>query len=332
MPNFMTRLLVAFPVLQLAKYAVAASDQYGDYPISYPYQTIQQSGVAMDLDVPQDMPSFTFDATDPGGYWNHGALLFTDISSSHPKYKHMKDQSPPFELFPTMLWAPMFYYQTQTSWDIYSSGVRNCTEDGNAMITVDYVAALKMNEVFSSQGVCPNGGCCRNSVGLRTRFQDAGARLVTMSQAYGQGGCPTASDDEEFSLFFEMATCDAIFPVTCECNEQFLSRSERVHVGGCSDSVADMLMSCKAFAKIGFPAFAAFEPPAYIAKLSAIQSISLFGVAIKTDKVCHPKSYYSPSTGTPPTESPPTNDSSASQVHLVTIVLMSVAVFAILPF
>merc|ERR1711865_793966 len=158
------------------------------------------------------------------------------------------------------------------------------------MESKDFKLASKTTWIgeIGSETVCTD--CCEDQWGTLVFWSDE-PNLSWIDQQvdiYTQGMCGEMYDEDTLCTYFNNG-----LP---QCIENFISHTERLHVGGCYDLYTHYLESCKVYSLEGIPRKGKWEPESYFDGSSAQEMNAWRSLWETPDKVCHPYSYYHPET------------------------------------
>lgn len=226
------------------------------YPSTYPFDsTLSES-------VPQSIPTYTFDANDPGGYILQA--LNCDFNDEQFVEPFATGTFYPRYLCNTFRYFLVTLYKLA---DTYAPGTANCS----------LLPALTL-DIPKSIGY-PDGTCEDLGVlGIRSlNFEPFDFWIGGLEEI---GNCEPAS---------EVTLCVQVLASVNWCIDHFLSPSERSYITPCSDAMLEWVSSCTFV--FPMPNFG-LEPESYWASLSPEETEFLSSIIFNEDRVCKPYSYY----------------------------------------
>jgi len=263
-------------LLKLSLAAALSCTAAATYPTAYPFEN-----ESLDVSGPLSAtPSRTMDEEDPGGYVFHYVYLLTDFPLDEPwsfggstgyiDYRlHVLQGVPKGD-------TPMI-----------PIGIFNCT---SRMVSKGFDFANKDTWIGEIAGNVICTECCKDQWGIFVFWSDEPEQGLYDQQEdiFDQGMCEDMYDENTLCSMF-----NAGLP---QCIENFVSHTERLHVGGCYDLYYNYLMGCKVYQLEGVPRKDKWEPEEYFDASSAEEMNAWRSLWETPDRVCHPYSYFHPET------------------------------------
>jgi len=301
-------------LLGFALILTVTADQY---PATFPLENEAYRGAGY---VPST-PDFSYvPESDPGGYMFYccvelglmgGTITEDDLPyvthhNGFSRYVHVAQFSAP-PVVPEFVW--------------------NCTQK-----EIHYSSADFTGEV-NGQKVCEVGECCSQVYGLPKFSEDTMTWHSWANDRLAGALCP---QDVYEALYCIFVGGDS----QVNCLEYMLTPATRVAYFPCPDSWTLFWLQCTVF-QTQYEWKYNNEPPPYLAQLTNEQQVWLDANGVSQHRVCHPYSYYFPSTaggdsgggaspsanngGTP--ASAPSADSSESSAVLANMILVGLSLF-----
>lgn len=243
------------------------------YPATYPFEN--ESEVPVQL--PAATPSYTFDASDPGGYfyvYSYSAVLDESDFARNGAYAFTANGS----------WMYGFVVGFKAA-PVLGDAMFNCTAKLLPVLSsADFVGTV------NSQKVCEAGSCCASSIGLPKFGEDQMVWQQWIVDKSSAGICGDITE-ELYCLYIQGHS-------QINCFEYVLSPTERLETFACIDVAWNYWLTCGFFKQSGVDFGYVLEPPMYIDLLSAEQTIVHQSVSVHPDHICHPTSYYEPASET----------------------------------
>jgi len=229
------------------------------YPSTYPFD--------VEYDLPEATPSFTYDDTDPGGYFR--TALYCDFNDQN--YAALIEQ----RIF-IPHWDCGFYMHRFNEISLLTKILSNCSTNNEIYEASTMQTNARYGDTYAT---------CDEYLGWGAAYGGTTTEQL-LNPAMALGGCGTPPEE---------IVCLTIVEALNYCPDYYLSPGERLQpLLPCPDGYTDFLTSCPSmvipFSNVGL------EPESYYSQLSVTQTIWLQGIRLNADRLCHPYSYYHPAT------------------------------------
>ena len=254
------------------------------------------------ISVPQSTPSFTYDASDVGGfvYLAYSLVRFNGswTEEEMPWVPH-NSGSTGFLLVTTFKAPPVLKMST---W--------NCTAKKIAFADKNFFGRV------NSQVVCGAGNCCVDYIGNVKFTADDVEGHSTVDQRVNAGFCGDIPEE----VYCHMVAHN----VDINCLEYYTAPNERLVIFPCFDSYVLFGLTCKVFQTV-YGMIDVMEPPLYLSTLTNEEVMVVDSVFALQDRLCHPHSYYVPTAVSDSISQP---SSTSSGISMEAVVAFSVLLLA----
>lgn len=235
------------------------------YPSTYPF-TLEES-------LPEAEPSFSYDDSDPGGYFLAG--MKCDLNDFSEKIEQ--------GIFSFYLDCKMYYYRNFVN-GLYV-GVPTANQPFNCSLARGDDHATSG---YISDNAQPSGASseykCLDYLNVPLFFIEP---LSPWAPFFLASSCPVPPEE---------LVCLIVVNGGQWCFTHYLSPGERSMIVPCLDTMTNFMSSC---ATLYDPLdMSGFETPVYLEGLTVYQTSVLRGLEYSPDRVCFPASYYAPSDDT----------------------------------
>jgi len=287
-------------ILLFALLSIAYCDNYGTYPSTWPFTVPVMTGF------PDTTPDFTFTKTDPGGYHDRGLFNHDFLANQ---------TGPVFYMVPYM---SCFYYLYHFLTNLDQRNVQlssfNCTKYK--------MSSSMLSGVVGSTQVCKAPNCCKYYDNQPT-YTNHNENYLTneqnvLSSILTSGGCNVGN-------FAEVNYCQYMNYFPHFCIQYLLTRNTRSFLGSCLDVDYNYVITCPVIKSVGYSELikTSFqtEPPKYASSLTVLQSVVIYfsDNGRHVDRICHPYSYYYPSSPNP-SPVPPSSSSISSYLSKFSLI------------
>lgn len=243
------------------------------YPDTHPFENEAVIPPAW----PAATPSLSFDDSDPGGYIH--------VYAEQLKYfggTITMDECP---YCPCMNGFYMYLYVA-----IFEIPPMDPPDDWNCTLIGYFWKASDWTGVVAGERVCDVGSCCSTIVGEAKYSDDTADYESWLNNRVEGSNCGTPTHD----LYCLLVGGD----FWINCLEYTPTPTDRVYTVPCYDNLFLFYSDCQLFS-VEFPITYAKEPPLYYGSLTVSETISVETYQLIQDKVCHPYSYFFPSSNSP---------------------------------
>jgi len=263
---------------------------HGAYPSTYPVE----KGDAIP-DLPDILPSLTFDADDSGGYVYKYDIIFDMMDSDFEAGGTQARGDAEESKGAGFAWCPNGHCQhllvagygapSSLDWQTW-----NCTGDGSGNaegLWNTFFSDADYTGIANGDTICAPGDCCTQYVGHVKFSSDQMEWHSWFDNLLSSNGCGTPH--EEF--YCSSVTGHA----QTNCHEVVPNQDDRLWMYHCYDLAFLFISECPVIAATGYNTGMVAEPAGYMDQLSMSQNIIIGSVMFAPDRVCMPYSYYYPS-------------------------------------
>lgn len=264
------------------------------YPTTFPFENEAYTPVA----VPTETPTFTYDASETGGYVYFGAYTLqanaADKEVSLAVKGTLSDGDFPYEPHRNRF-CEFLLVDTYGTPPILPDSLWNCSSKEIYYTPADYVGTV------NGQSVCAPGECCDFLMGHPKFGEDQLEWQPWLDERAASALC---EDIDEVTYCIMIGGHFQI-----NCFEYWISVTERLAgVLPCYDTWILYLLTCPIY-KQSYTFMLVWEPTSYVETLSAEEFITVDCVAFLQDRICKPYSYFYPESTTSTSTSSPTASS-----------------------
>lgn len=250
------------------------------YPATYPFE----NEAFVPVGPPAATPSLSYDDEDEGGYiYYYYARASFDLTDEDFQSPTMFGEETDAAWSPTQTGAVRYLLVVQFSAPAdLSADVWNCTGKNIVLAASDFTGKV------NGQTVCAVGECCKGVYGMPKFGED---QLTWSSWLNDRAAAAMCGDIEE-----EMYCVAVGGDFQTNCFDYYLSPDSRLSTFICPDSYLMYYLTCPVFKQAYSTVYVQFESPVYLNRCTPEEQISSDAHYFTGDRVCHPYSYYHPST------------------------------------
>jgi hypothetical protein len=274
---------------------------HASYPSTYPFQNEEMVPPALN----EATPSYSFDESDTGGY----------IYTYHTN-RDLNNDVYPFAFTGRDGWMYGFVHVFGAP-PLLPDSLWNCSakDDVGPFADADFTGKS------GKQTVCKSENCCKSLIdsGLPKYGNDQMDWAAWLTDKVDTGLCGDIEIEEQYCIF-------TAGHMNTNCFEYIPEPASgaRPLTFPCHDVAVGYWLSCPAYKQGGFEYYD-LEPKNYDDNLTVEQYVVLNSVWLQPDRICHPKSYYIPSSPGPGSESDDDDDdSSASKINLLLLAFLAI--------